>query len=128
MNDVSFRDFQYRSLQWFAGKSWRASTPVGPEVVTLDELPDLGSCELTTAVNGEVRQRATIGDLIFGLPALVADVSRIIELAPGDLIATGTPGGVGHAMKPPGYLTPGDVVEITVGGVGTLRSTFAAER
>ena len=80
MNDVSMRDFQYRSLMWFAGKSWRASTPVGPEVVTLDELPDLADRELTTTVNGELRQRATIGDLIFGIPALVADISQIIEL------------------------------------------------
>jgi acylpyruvate hydrolase len=125
MNDVSMRDFQYRSLMWFAGKSWRASTPVGPEVVTLDELPDLAQRELTTTVNGELRQRATIGDLIFGIPALVADISQIIELAPGDLIATGTPGGVGHAMDPPRYLAPGDVVEVALEGVMTLGTTFA---
>ena len=125
MNDVSMRDFQYRSLMWFAGKSWRASTPVGPEVVTLDELPDLAERELTTTVNGELRQRATIGDLIFGIPALVADISQIIELAPGDLIATGTPGGVGHAMDPPRYLAPGDVVEVALEGAMSLRTTFA---
>ena len=125
MNDVSMRDFQYRSLMWFAGKSWRASTPVGPEVVTLDELPDLADRELATTVNGELRQRATIGDLIFGIPALVADISQIIELAPGDLIATGTPGGVGHAMDPPRYLAPGDVVEVSLEGAMTLRTTFA---
>jgi len=127
MNDVSMRDFQYRSLQWFAGKSWRASTPVGPELVTLDELQNLGERELTTTVNGEVRQRATIGDLVFDIPALVADISQIIELQPGDLIATGTPGGVGHAMKPPRYLQPGDVVEVALEGVDTLRTTFTAE-
>ena len=126
MNDVTMRDFQYRSLQWFAGKSWRASTPVGPAVVTLDELPNLGELELTTTVNGEVRQRGTIGDLIFGIPALVADISRIVELQPGDLIATGTPGGVGHAMDPPSYLRPGDVVEVAVEGVGALATTFVA--
>ena len=67
-------------------------------------------------MNGELRQRATIGDLIFDIPALVADISQIIELAPGDLIATGTPGGVGHAMDPPRYLAPGDVVEVAVDG------------
>jgi len=126
MNDVTMRDFQYRSLQWFAGKSWHGSTPVGPEVVTLDELDDLEQRELETTVNGELRQRAAIGDLIFDIPSLVADVSQIIELAPGDLIATGTPGGVGHASDPPRYLAPGDVVEVSVGGVGTLRTTFAA--
>jgi len=127
MNDVSMRDFQYRSLMWFAGKSWRASTPVGPEVVTLDELPDLAERQLTTTVNGERRQHATIGDLIFDIPALVADVSRIVELVPGDLIATGTPGGVGHAMDPPRYLRPGDVVEVTLEGILALRTTFVAE-
>jgi acylpyruvate hydrolase len=126
MNDVSVRDFQYRSLQWFAGKSWQSSTPVGPEVVTLDEAGDLGRLELVTTVNGEVRQQASIGDLVFDLPTLVADISQIIELAPGDLIATGTPGGVGHAMDPPGYLRGGDVVEVTVDGVGTLRTVFTA--
>jgi acylpyruvate hydrolase len=126
MNDVSMRDFQYRSLQWFAGKSWHASTPVGPEVVTLDELGDLDDLQLTTSVNGEVRQRASVGDLVFGIPALIADISRIIELAPGDLIATGTPGGVGHAFDPPRYLAPGDVVDVSVEGIGTLRITFTA--
>jgi acylpyruvate hydrolase len=126
MNDVSMRDFQNRSLQWFSGKSWQGSTPVGPEVVTLDELGNLAELELTTTVNGEERQRAKVGDLVFDIPALVADLSHIVELAPGDLIATGTPGGVGHAMEPPRYLGPGDVVEISLDGVGTLRNTFAA--
>jgi acylpyruvate hydrolase len=126
MNDVSMRDFQYRSLQWFAGKSWQGSTPVGPEVVTLDELDGLAERELTTTVNGEVRQRATVGDLVFDIPTLVADISQIVELAPGDLIATGTPGGVGHSMEPPRYLAPGDVVEVSLEGVGALRNTFAA--
>jgi acylpyruvate hydrolase len=120
------RDFQYRSLQWFAGKSWRRSTPVGPEVVTLDELDGLEARELTTAVNGELRQQARIGDLVFDLPALVADISQIVELTPGDLIATGTPGGVGHAMEPPRYLAPGDVVEVSVDGLRPLRTAFTA--
>ena len=126
MNDVTMRDFQYRSLQWFAGKSWRSSTPVGPVLVTLEELPELGERELTTTVNGTLRQRATIGDLIFDIPALVADISQFIELRPGDLIATGTPGGVGHAMDPPSYLRPGDVVEVSLDGLGTLTTTFVA--
>jgi acylpyruvate hydrolase len=126
VNDVSMRDFQYRTLQWFAGKSWQASTPVGPELVTLDELGDLGALELTTTVNGEVRQRAALGDLVFDIPALVADLSQIVELEPGDLIVTGAPGGVGHAMDPPRYLQPDDVVEVSVVGVGTLRTVFAA--
>jgi acylpyruvate hydrolase len=127
VNDVSMRDFQYRTIQWFAGKSWQASTPVGPEVVSLDELGDLGALELTTTVNGEARQRAVLGDLIFDIPALVADLSQFVELGPGDLIVTGTPGGVGHTMEPPRYLRPGDVVEVSLEGLGTLRTVFAAE-
>jgi len=126
MNDVSMRDFQSRTLQWFAGKSWQAATPVGPVVVTLDELEPLGQRELTVRVNGELRQQSTIDDLLFDVPALVADLSRIIELRPGDLIASGTPGGVGDAMDPKRYLADGDVVEVTLREIGTLRNTFDA--
>ena len=93
MNDVTMRDFQYRSLQWFAGKSWRASTPVGPELVTLDELDDLGGRELTTTVNGEQRQWATIGDLIFDIPAL--DRRHL----PGDRARARRPDRDGHAGR-----------------------------
>jgi acylpyruvate hydrolase len=124
MNDVSMRDFQKRSLQWFAGKAWQASTPVGPAMVSVDALPELGQREIVTRVNGEERQRSKLADLIFDVPALVADLSRIVALEPGDLIATGTPGGVGDAMKPPAYLRPGDVVEIFVDGIGTLSNEF----
>jgi acylpyruvate hydrolase len=94
--------------------------------VTLDELDGLGGLELTTTVNGEVRQRARVDDLVFDIPTLVADLSQIVELEPGDLIVTGTPGGVGHALEPPRYLAPGDVVEVTVDSLGTLRTVFAA--
>jgi acylpyruvate hydrolase len=126
LNDVSMRDFQRRSIQFFAGKTWEASTPVGPAVVTVDELTDLGNREITTHVNGEERQRAPISDLIFDVPTLVSDLSKIVTLQPGDLIATGTPGGVGDAMKPPSYLKPGDVVEIALDGIGVLRSSFGS--
>ena len=124
LNDVTMRDFQKRSLQWFAGKSWEGCTPVGPAVVTPDELPNLGEREITTRVQGELRQRSLLSDLIFDVPTLVSDLSQIIHLRPGDLIASGTPGGVGEAMKPPGYLRHGDVVEISLEGIGTLRNTF----
>ena len=124
LNDVSMRDFQRRSLQWFAGKNWEGCTPVGPAVVTPDQLPNLAAREIVTRVQGEVRQQSPLADLIFDVPALVSDLSRIIRLRPGDLIATGTPGGVGDAMKPPGYLKHGDVVEISIEGIGTLRNTF----
>lgn len=126
LNDISMRDYQRRSVQWLAGKTWEASTPVGPAVVTLDELTDLGGRDITTRVNGEERQRSPISDLIFDVPTLVADLSKIFTLRPGDLIATGTPGGVGDAMKPQSYLKPGDVVEIAIDGIGVLRNTFGS--
>ena len=124
LNDVTARDFQKRSLQWFAGKSWERSTPVGPVLVTVDELTNFGDREISTRVNGEERQRSPISDLIFDVPTLVSDLSQVIQLQPGDMIATGTPGGVGDAMKPPSYLKPGDVVEISFDGIGTLRNRF----
>lgn len=124
LNDVTARDFQKRSLQWFAGKSWERSTPVGPAFVTVDELTNFGDREISTRVNGEERQRSPISDLIFDVPTLVSDLSQVITLQPGDMIATGTPGGVGDAMKPPSYLKPGDVVEISFDGIGTLRNRF----
>lgn len=128
LNDVTMRDFQTRTLQWFAGKTWQAATPVGPVVVTRDELEPLGEREIRVDVNGEARQRAPFGDLIFDAPALVADLSRIVALEPGDLITTGTPGGVGEAMEPKRYLVDGDVVEVSVDGLGSLRNRFRAVR
>lgn len=124
MNDVSMRDFQYRTLQWFAGKSWEAATPVGPAVVTVDEVGALDERELRVTVNGDERQHARLGDLVFDVPTLIADLSRIVTLRPGDLIATGTPGGVGDGMVPPTYLSDGDVVEVAIDGIGTLSNTF----
>jgi acylpyruvate hydrolase len=120
VNDVSVREEQWRTTQWLAGKNWQSLTPVGPEMVTVDELPDLGDSELTVTVNGETRQRSKLHNLVFGVEALVADISRIIELQPGDLIATGTPGGVGAGMEPKGYLGDGDVVEVRIEGIGRI--------
>lgn len=124
MNDVTIRDLQWRTVQWFAGKTWESSTPTGPSVVTLDDLTDLGERELVLTVNGEQRQRAWLDDLVFDIPALVADASHFVELRPGDLIATGTPGGVAAAMAEPRWLAEGDVVEVRVDGIGALASTF----
>jgi acylpyruvate hydrolase len=126
LNDVTARDFQRRTLQWFAGKTFQASTPVGPWVVTPDEFGDLAGRELWLTVNGEERQRSSLGDLVFDVPALVADLSRIVELEPGDIIATGTPGGVG---EPSGaFIRDGDVVEVHIDGIGSIRNTFRAAR
>jgi acylpyruvate hydrolase len=123
MNDVSMRDLQNRSLQWYAGKNLEASTPVGPWIVTADEI-DPTRLTLDLTVNGEQRQYAPLSDLIFDVRKLVSDISTLFTLEPGDLIATGTPGGVGHSFKPPRYLEDGDVVEVSVDGIGTLRTEF----
>lgn len=124
LNDVSMRDYQQRSMQWFAGKSWQACTPVGPAVVRVSDARALEGKELVVTVNGEERQRAHVCDLVFTIDELIADLSRIVELEPGDLIATGTPGGVGEAMDPKGYIGAGDVVEVRIDGVGTVRNAF----
>lgn len=124
MNDVTMRDFQKRSLQWFAGKSWENSTPIGPTIVTPEELTDFSHREIITRVNGVERQRAPMSDLVFDVPSLIADLSNVITLEPGDIIATGTPGGVGDAMKPASYLKPNDIVEIEMMGIGILRNRF----
>jgi acylpyruvate hydrolase len=126
LNDVSMRDYQRRTIQWFAGKTWEASTPVGPYVVTMDEISDFSSLELKVEVNGEERQHAVLGDLVFDVPTLVRDISRIFTLRPGDIIATGTPGGVGVAREPAIFLGDGDVVEVTITEIGKLRTRFVA--
>jgi acylpyruvate hydrolase len=122
INDVTARDFQYRTTQWLQGKAFERSTPVGPWLVT-DAVPGEISCE----VDGDVVQKADTADLVFDPAALVAYISQIITLEPGDLIATGTPGGVGHARKPPRYLTAGSRMVTRIEGVGTLRNTFVRE-
>lgn len=121
-NDVSMRGYQFRTKEWLQGKMWDRSTPVGPVVVTTDEWSPGPAVRAT--LNGETMQEASTGDLVHGPAALVAYVSTLVTLRPGDLILTGTPGGVGHARKPPVYLRPGDVVETTVDGIGTLRNAF----
>ncbi|MBN9101104.1 MAG: fumarylacetoacetate hydrolase family protein [Pseudonocardia sp.] len=121
VNDVTARDFQYRSVQWLQGKTFEASTPVGPWLVT-DVVPGDISC----TVDGDVVQKADTADLVHDAVALIRYISGIITLAPGDLIATGTPGGVGHARKPPRYLAEGSSLVTTVEGVGECRNTCVA--
>jgi acylpyruvate hydrolase len=123
INDVTMRDYQRRSLQWFAGKTWERSTPVGPWLTTLDDA-DLDNAVLDVTVDGERRQYARIDDLVFGLEQLVADISAIVALRPGDIIATGTPGGVADAMVPPRFLRAGQTCEVSITGLGALRNTF----
>jgi acylpyruvate hydrolase len=125
LNDVTMRDWQYRSVQWLQGKTFEATTPFGPYLVTPDELPGgvRPALDLRCAVDGETVQEANTSDLVFDPVALVAYVSRIVTLNPGDVIATGTPGGVGHASKPPRYLGDGAVLTTEFAGLGSQRNT-----
>ncbi|HSJ84622.1 MAG TPA: fumarylacetoacetate hydrolase family protein [Acidimicrobiia bacterium] len=122
VNDVTARDLQKRHVQWFVGKSPDTFCPMGPSITTIDELPDIGTSWLRTTVNGEPRQEAPISALIFDVPTLVATLSEVMTLEPGDVIATGTGLGVGIGFDPPRYLAPGDVVEVSIDGIGTLRN------
>jgi acylpyruvate hydrolase len=128
LNDVTMRDWQYRSVQWLQGKTFEATTPLGPWLVTPDELPGgvRPTLDLRCLVDGDVVQAANTGDLVFDPVALVAYISRIVTLQPGDVIATGTPGGVGHARKPPRYLGEGSVLETEIEGLGSQRNVVRA--
>ena len=123
-NDVSVRDWQRRTLQWFQGKAWDATTPVGPVVVTPDEVDPEAGLELTCQVNGETLQRGNTSTLVFGAAALLAYISQFTLLRPGDLVLTGTPGGVGMGMTPPRFLRDGDVVRTEIEGIGFLDNTI----
>jgi acylpyruvate hydrolase len=121
LNDVTARDWQGRTLQWLQGKTFEGSSPVGPWMVTSDQA-DGSAGEITCEVNGETMQKSDIGDLVFGPAELVAYISSIVTLLPGDVIASGTPGGVGAAMKPPRFLSSGDVVVTRIQGIGECRN------
>ncbi len=120
VNDVTARTLQSAHKQWFLGKSLDGFCPMGPSIVTADEIPDPTKLHLTTKVNGELRQDASVRDLIFDIPTLIETISKRITLEPGDLIATGTPAGVGIGFTPPKYLKKGDVVDVTIEPMGTL--------
>lgn len=124
LNDVSAREWQNRTGQWLQGKAWDSCTPVGPYLVTPDELPGGVSPTLNIRleVDGEVMQDASTADLLFDPVALVEYVSTVVRLNPGDLIATGTPGGVGHVQKPPRYLTDGSSMVTSIERIGQLRN------
>ncbi|WP_120004642.1 fumarylacetoacetate hydrolase family protein [Nesterenkonia muleiensis] len=120
-NDISMRGWQFRTLEWLQGKIWAKSTPLGPVMVTADDF-DYSASTLRTRVNGEVMQEHSIGDLVFTPEHLVSYISTMIPLHPGDVILTGTPGGVGRARDPQVFLKPGDVVEVDIEGIGPMRS------
>lgn len=127
MNDVSVRDWQNRTKQFLQGKTFEHSTPLGPWLVTSDEMPE-GGLPISTTLDGETVQSSSTSELVFGPVDLVVYLSTILTLNPGDVIATGTPGGVGHARRPPRYLTDGAVLVTTVEGVGELRNTCRREK
>ena len=122
-NDVSMRDWQSRTLQWLQGKAFDATTPIGPVVVTADELDPTAGLRVVGRVNGEVVQDGNTSELVFDAAALVASVSQFTRLRAGDLVLTGTPGGVGMGMTPPRFLADGDVLETEIEGIGTLTNT-----
>ena len=129
LNDITCRDWQFRTREWLQGKAWDASTPVGPYLVTPDELPGgiRPALEVRLTVDGELMQQDTTDDLLFDPPALIQYASTMIRLRPGDIIATGTPGGVGHARKPPRFLVGGETVVTEIEGLGRLENQVSPE-
>jgi 2-keto-4-pentenoate hydratase/2-oxohepta-3-ene-1,7-dioic acid hydratase in catechol pathway len=125
-NDASVRDWQRHSSQFTPGKNFPATGGFGPTLVTPDEIDDLAALRVQTRLNGETMQDQALADLIFDVPALIAYLSAFTPLAPGDVIVSGTPGGVGDSRTPPVYLQPGDVVEVSIGTIGTLTNPVIA--
>lgn len=120
LNDVTARDLQKEHKQFLLGKSLDTSCPIGPVIVSKDEVKNPKLLSIETRVNGEVRQKSNTSNMMFDIPTILATISRGITLEPGDIIATGTPAGVGKGFKPPKYLQVGDLIEITIEGIGTL--------
>lgn len=125
-NDVSARDVQFRGIQWFRGKSFDTFAPMGPCLTLKDEIPDPHNLKIEMRVNGEVRQSSSTKNMIFKIPYIISFISEGMTLEPGDVIATGTPSGVGIYSKPPKLLEPGDVMEATIEKIGTLRNRVVA--
>ncbi|MFT4286882.1 fumarylacetoacetate hydrolase family protein [Nocardioides sp.] len=125
-NDVSMRDFQRRTHQWLQGKAWDAATPIGPELVTPEEAPDFADMEMVVHYDEEEVQRTTADLMIFGVAELIATISTFTTLQPGDLILSGTPGGVGDRRDPPLYMTPGHTVSVEVSGLGRIENKLVS--
>ncbi len=126
LNDVTARDWQRAGMQWTPGKNFDGSMPVGPELVTADEV-DIDDLQLTTTLDGEVMQSARTSQMLVGVHESIEFFSSFTTLRGGDMIATGTPGGVGFARKPPIWLTPGNVIEVTIDQIGSIRNTVVEE-
>jgi 2-keto-4-pentenoate hydratase/2-oxohepta-3-ene-1,7-dioic acid hydratase in catechol pathway len=123
INDVSARELQRQhGQQWFKGKSLDGTCPMGPWIVTADAAPDPGHCDINCRVNGVPKQTSNTSHMYFKIPRIIAELSAGLTLEPGDIIATGTPSGVGHARNPPEFMKAGDILETEVAGIGTLRN------
>ncbi|MDX2150847.1 MAG: fumarylacetoacetate hydrolase family protein [Bryobacteraceae bacterium] len=127
VNDVSARDFQMATTQWLMGKTFDTFAPMGPWLVTADEISDPHALDISLEISGEVLQSSNTRELIFGVPQLVEYLSSVVTLEPGDVVSTGTPSGVGFARKPPRWLKAGDDVVVKVAGLGELRNPVVAE-
>jgi 2,4-didehydro-3-deoxy-L-rhamnonate hydrolase len=126
VNDVSARDLQFADGQWTRGKSPDTFCPVGPRLVPRDEIPDPQNLAVRAVLNGETKQESTTANMVFGVAELIAYITQTITLEPGDLIATGTPAGVGAFRKPPVFMQPGDEITIEIEGLGSLTNPVAA--
>ncbi len=127
VNDVSARDYQRATTQWLMGKTFDTFGPMGPWIVTADEISDPHNLDIRTEINGELMQNSNTRELIFKIPELIAFLSSVFTLQPGDIISTGTPAGVGFARTPPRWLRAGDEVTVTIAGIGSLRNPVVAE-
>ncbi len=127
VNDVTARDYQMATSQWLMGKTFDTFAPMGPWIVTGDEIADPHALDISLEIGGEILQRSNTRELVFGVPALIEYISSVVTLEPGDVVATGTPAGVGFARKPPRYLRAGDEVAIRIQGIGELRNPVIGE-
>lgn len=128
LNDISARDLQLGDVQWIRGKSLDTFCPIGPIFVSADEISDVSTLRIQTRVNDELRQDATVAEMIFPIPDILAFITEAITLQPGDIIATGTPSGTAIGMKPPVWLEVGDTINVTIAGLGNLQSTIGIEQ
>ena len=126
-NDVTMRDYQYKTHQWLQGKAWEQSTPLGPYLVTPDEVGDVATLQLRLTVNDQLMQEGSTAQMMFDIPTLISHISGFVTLAPGDVLMTGTPGGVGFRRTPQVFLHPGDRVTVEITGLGTLDNAVVAE-
>jgi 2-keto-4-pentenoate hydratase/2-oxohepta-3-ene-1,7-dioic acid hydratase in catechol pathway len=127
LNDVSARDYQEATSQWMIGKTFDTFAPMGPAIVTADEIPDPHTLDIQMIINGEILQNSNTSQLVFRIPELIEHLSSVFTLEPGDVISTGTPAGVGEARTPPRWLRPGDDVVVKIAGLGELRNPVQAE-